>query len=409
MYDIVNAMVLAARVSRLRSAAFDALVSLGVLVLGASNTHAHSLPISATMAAALLARRRWPLATMCVVSAAALAQVAVPAQVMRDPLWYDIAVPIAMYSVVKYGERILDGYIAAGIVLIGVIIEEIRHLSVSWWAFGPFLGAVCAGVWMTAYLMRTRRMYVAGLEDRAATLEREREALTRIAIADERAAIAREMHDVVAHSLAVIIVQADGGRYAMANDPETGRRTLETVAATGREALDEMRRLITLLRGGDEEEVGERADRRVIGRERLLGLVTRARSAGLTVVFDGTGIDSAASTSADLAAYRIIQESLTNILRHAGPLANVQVTARRTEQEFEVRITNDGGERQSHPIAAEPGHGLVGMRERVGVHGGTFEAGPYASGWRVCARIPITAAPAGGFRPDSDLTPANSR
>lgn len=236
MYDIVNAMVLAARVSRLRSAAFDALVSLGVLILGASNTHAHSLQITATMAAALLVRRRWPLATMCIVAAAALVQVAFPVQVMRDPLPYDIAVPIAMYSVVKYAERIRDGYVAAGIVLIGVIIEEVRHVSVR--GVRKFLGAVCAGVWMTAYLMRDPPQICGRPRRSRGNVGTRTRGTDRIAIADERAAIAREMHDVVAHSLAVIIVQADGGRYAMANDPETGRRTLETVAATGRDALD---------------------------------------------------------------------------------------------------------------------------------------------------------------------------
>jgi len=376
-----------------RSIAFDLLISGIVAAFGLSQWHhPMAVPLALIMGAALLVRRRWPLAVMAVVAAAALVQVLYPIKVMNDPLPYDVAVPIAMYSVVKYAPRLRDGLIAAGVVTTGVVIEAIRHAPQTWWAFGPFMGAACAGVWMTAFVMRTRRRYVLNLEERAATLEREREALTRIAVAEERASIAREMHDVVAHSLAVIIVQADGGRYAMAADPETGRRTLETVAATGREALTEMRRLIDLLRSGSDHQEAASEDR-VLGSERLRTLIDRARSAGLDVTLDGTGLDAAAGTSADQAGYRIVQESLTNVLRHAGPAASVRVTAERTESELRVSVVDDGGRAEGRPpSSSRVGHGLIGMRERVAVHGGSFAAGPYGPGWRVTAVIPIAVA-----------------
>jgi len=378
-----------------RSGVFDTAISLSVLALGGTAAHhPYGMLCAAVMAAGLLVRRRFPLVAMGVVGAAALVQV-LTAKVSDDYLLpFDLAVLIAMYSAVKYAGRIWEAYAAGLVVAAGIAIEVSVQPVHNAWIPGVFMAAVCTGVWMTGYTIRNRRRYVTGLEERAATLEREREALTQVAIAEERAVIAREMHDVVAHGLAVIIVQADGGRYAMASDPEKGRQTLETVAATAREALDEMRRLIDLLRGGPAGD--EDADRRPIGRDRLYALVERARTAGLAVSIDSSGLDVAsATTSADLAAYRIVQEALTNVLRHAGPQATVTISAHRTGEALEICVEDSGGPRQ--PTSGRVGHGLVGMRERVAVHGGTFEAGPFRRGWRVRAVIPAPAAhaPAG--------------
>jgi Signal transduction histidine kinase, nitrate/nitrite-specific len=148
-----------------------------------------------------------------VVSVLALVQVIVTyPTVGGDPLPFDIAVLIAMYSVVKYADKLRDGVIAAVPVATGVVIETVRHGDRGmWWVTGLFLGAVCTAVWVSGYSVRTRRLYVEGLEERAVTAERERDHLARLAVADERASIARELHDVVAHSLAVMIVQATGG------------------------------------------------------------------------------------------------------------------------------------------------------------------------------------------------------
>src|SRR5262249_33090309 len=154
------------------------------------------------------------------------------------------AVLVAMFTTVKYSKSIFSGYLAGFVVAIGIVIEVVRHWAPNWSALALFCVGVCGGVWLMAYTMRTRRLYVRTLEERAASLEREPDALARIAVADERASIARELHDVVAHSLAVMIVQADGGRYAFDTDPARARQALDTVATTGREALEDMRRLV---------------------------------------------------------------------------------------------------------------------------------------------------------------------
>jgi len=248
---------------------FDLLVALGVAALTGlgifmrTTPHA-TLALGYAMAVAVLFRRRWPLVTMALVGTAALLQVILfpPAD---DPLPYDLAVLVAMYSAVKYGRRLLAGWLAAAVVATGIVIEVVRHGNDNWFGLAVFYVGVCGGVWLMAYTMRTRRIYVAGLEERAATLEREREHLARIAVADERAVIARELHDVVAHSLSVMIVQADGGRYAFEADPGQAREALATVAATGREALEDMRRLVGVLRGTETApETQRRADRKSV-------------------------------------------------------------------------------------------------------------------------------------------------
>ncbi len=218
------------------------------------------------------------------------------------------------------------------------------------------------------------------LEERAASLEREREHLARIAVADERASIARELHDVVAHSLAVMIVQADGGRYAFDPDPARARQALNTVADTGREALEDMRRLVGVLRGSAQDAEERR-------RDTLPELIQRARAAGLSVSADHDEVSL--SPALELTVFRLVQESLTNVMRHAGPAATVSLTLRRKDDRVELEVVDDGvGE-------AKPGagHGLTGMRERVAVHSGQFEAGPLVTGgWRVFASLPCEAA-----------------
>ena len=166
-----------------------------------------------------------------------------------DPRPYDIAVLIAMCSVGKYGRRRRHRLLTAVPVVVGVVIEVARHLNPAEAAANPvriwgesiaYLLAVCAAVWLTGYTLRTRRLYVTGVEERAATAERERDHLATIAVAQERATIARELHDVVAHSTTVMIVQADGASYALGRDGEQARAAIKQVGATGREALEDM-------------------------------------------------------------------------------------------------------------------------------------------------------------------------
>lgn len=377
---------------------FDVLVAAGVAGLTILGTGLPEVPPGLAvpgyaMAVALLVRRRWPLLTMGAVGVAALLQVILfPPAV--EPLPYDLAVLVALYSVVKYGRHLRDAYLAAAVVAVGIVLEVVRHpqqpglFLTLWYLCG------CGGVWLMGYSMRNRRIYVLTLEERAATLERERVHLARIAAADERAAIARELHDVVAHSLAVMIVQADGGRYALDRDPDRARQALQTVAETGREALEDMRRLVEVLRGTQAEPDGSEG-RTALTLDRLDTLIERARRAGVTVEVAVTGEEPALPPAVEVSLYRIVQEALTNVMRHAGPGATVALCLNHTPEEVRVSVVDDGGQAATVRSAADSpagGHGLVGMRERVNVHHGQMSAGPAGTGWAVEATIPLRAA-----------------
>lgn len=383
-----------AALGRARSALFDLLVAAGVAGLTSLGFLSTAWPrvamvLGYAMAVAVVFRRRWPLATMAAVSAAALLQV-ILFRLAFEPLPFDVAVLVAMYSVVKYGKQMRDAYLAAVVVAIGTGIEVVRHAQQEPWQFMTlwYVG-VSGGVWLMGYSMRNRRIYVATLEEKAATLEREREHLARIAVADERATIARELHDVVAHSLSVMIVQADGGRYAFDSDPEQARQALKTVAETGREALADMRRLVEVLRGSQLEP--DAADARVaLTLDRLGPLVERARSAGVTVDVSVSGERPPLPPAVEVSLYRIVQEALTNVLRHAGAGAHVRLGLSYTPEAVAVSVVDDGGSGEGNTETGS-GHGLVGMRERVNVHNGELSAGPTGDGWAVDATIPLRA------------------
>jgi signal transduction histidine kinase len=200
-----------------------------------------------------------------------------------------------------------------------------------------------------------------------------------------------------------MIVQADGGGYAFDSDPEQARRALATVAATGREALEDMRRLVGVLRGTGTaappaDGLGEAAGRRAITMDGLDTLVERARSAGLQVVVQTEGVRPVLAPAVELAAYRTVQEALTNVLRHAGRHARVALSVGYRPDALTLSIVDDGGERlvpvgvtdHRTSAAGTVGNGLVGMRERVAVHGGTFRAGPRLDGgWAVTVTLPV--------------------
>jgi signal transduction histidine kinase len=293
---------------------------------------------------------------------------------------------VAMYGVVKYAGRLAWGWLAGAVTLAGAVLAGI--------ATGPevaaVIGMVTVAVWLTALLLRTRRLYVVSLEERAATAERERDHLARIAVVEERARIARELHDVVAHSLAVMIAQSDGGVYAYDRNPERALGALRTVGVVGREALTEMRRLLGVLREPDGDAAVERPRRAL---DQLALLIERSREAGLAVRAEFDPAAPALPAGVELAVYRIVQEALTNAIKHGGPGAAAMVGVRYLPGAVEVIVRSRG----ARPVAARPGgHGLVGMRERVVMYGGAFRAGPRLDGdWEVQARIPVPAlAPA---------------
>jgi signal transduction histidine kinase len=350
------------------------------------------------MAVATLFRRRRPLTVMAVVSGLAFLQVVTDSPV---PAAYDVSVLIAMYAVVKYGTHLWQALLAGAVCALGALILVAQHgLDPSDLTVFTMSVGVCALTWLAAYVLRTRRLYVESLEERAATAERERDHLTQLAAADERAAIARELHDVVAHSLAVMIVQADGATYAIDNAPDQARGAMGTIAATGRDALEDMRRIVGVLRGtaSTADETGER---RRISVDQIGGLVERARSAGMAVELHTDGEPTGLSPAEELTIFRLVQEALTNGLRHAGQGAQVSVSLTFRPRAVTVDVVDDGAGQlvavggdgfADTPPALPPsgGHGVIGMRERVAVHGGEFNAGPrLGGGWRVYAVVPV--------------------
>ncbi|WP_433047391.1 sensor histidine kinase [Dactylosporangium sp. CS-033363] len=329
--------------------------------------------IGVAMALALLFRRAYPVPVALAVCALGIAQLAVHPAVRM----FDVVAVIAMYSVVKYQQRLFWGVLAGAGAAVGVVLAawaEQRNTGNFGIVF-TVLGAITVAAWVTAYSVRTRRLYVETLEERAATLQRERDHLARLTAADERAVIARELHDVIAHSLSVMIVQADGAAYVVDPAAVEARKALDTIAATGREALLDMRRVLAVLRGPSD------GDRRRVS---LGDLSELADASGLRLRLEGEAGPLGAAE--ELTAYRIVQESMTNTLRHAGPGAALTVLLERSQDRLVITATDDGTARG----AFSEGHGLVGMRERVAMHGGTFRAGPVdGGGWRVRAEIPV--------------------
>jgi signal transduction histidine kinase len=251
-------------------------------------------------------------------------------------------------------------------------------------AFNALSALVCFLVGRT---IATRRAYVAALEDRARTSEATQQALTNQAVAEERRRIARELHDVVAHHVSVMGVLATGSRRMLARDPAAADEALATIEETGRTALREMRRLLAVLRA-DAEPAGELSPQP--GLAGVEGLVEQIREAGLSAVLKVEGMPETLDPGVALTVYRIVQEALTNALKHAGEAA-VEVRLLFGPQELIVEVCDTGRGPQLRSGAI--GHGLLGMRERVMLYGGTLRTGPRpGGGYRVYAKIPLDNA-----------------
>jgi signal transduction histidine kinase len=237
--------------------------------------------------------------------------------------------------------------------------------------------------WAVGNAFRRRGVRELELETRAERLERERGQNMRIAVAEERARIARELHDVVAHSVSVMVVQMGAAREIMSSEPHTARDTLRSGEATGRQALGELRRMLGILRAGDERGALDPQPRLA----HVDGLVEQARGAGLPVALVIDGAARPLPAGIDLAGYRIVQEALTNVRKHAGA-AHADVRIHYGEHELALDVCDDG----RGPVRSSngAGHGLVGMRERVALYGGALETGPGThGGFGVHARLPL--------------------
>ena len=368
----------------------DAAISLGlfativVFVAAAYDpTWAH-LTLGAVMCGALVFRRKRPVESFAVLVGCGLVQWATGLPLTPS----DVILLIGLYSISAYGSRWASrAGLAAG--FLGVVLATARDYAnddqEAMVAGFIALAAVVVGAWAMGDVRRVRQAYVAELVERAHQAERERDQRAQLAAAEERARIAREMHDVVAHNLSVIVVQADGGRYAGDQDPQAALDALKTIGDTGRGALAEMRRLLGVLRASDDGDGG--AVRPQPGLGSLPELVTSVRQAGLPVELDVTGAPRPLQPGPSLAVYRVIQEALTNALKHAGPAARARVALVFATDRLTARVSDDG--RGAAAVDDGLGQGLAGMRERITMYGGTVTAGPVTGGgWRVDLDLP---------------------
>ena len=340
----------------------------------------------------IVVRRRYPAEVFWTVIAIGAFQVLTPAFIRPS----DLAVPLALYGLAAYRPR-RQSLVGLGVCLLGALVALIRvrpnlgdHPGVggnpSIVDLSFFLALLCSPMviaWIAGDSMQYRRSYYVDLEEKALRLERERDQQAQIAAATERARIARELHDVVAHNVSVMVVQAEGAAYAMDTSPETTRKALGAIADTGRTALAEMRRLLGVLRTQDGE--AERAPQP--GIDQLEDLLDQVKSTGVTVEFTVEGVPVELPQGVALAAYRIVQESLTNVRKHGGPAVSACVAMHYSEHELRLSVQDNG-----HGAAATTdgqGNGLTGMRERAAMFGGEFSAGPVLTGgFRVEAALP---------------------
>jgi len=376
---------------RLPPVALDAAVVVVLLVLGGVKRliagPSRSPGVAALLGAVLLLqtlpllfRRRWPAAVLVWVMGAYAADALLGNE--RDPAAGGIL--LAMFSVGAYGERIrrlVVGAAAAAALVVPVAAYLLAHTWSS--AIGP--GAALVAAWLSGDYVRTRRAHLAEREGRAA---RDREEDRRRAASEERARIARELHDVVAHHVSMIAVQAGGARIAQRSNPSAATRTLAIVETTSRQVLTELSRLLGAIRS-DDSPASPLAPQPSL--ESLDVLVQQARDAGLQVDLVIEGRRRAVPVALDLSAYRIVQEAVTNAMKHA-PSAHVEVAVS-YGRFLELKVTDDGrGRARSAPVGRS-GHGIVGMRERVALFGGELQVGPTSQGgFRVLARLPLEDA-----------------
>jgi signal transduction histidine kinase len=347
----------------------------GTLALAYGLALLHTLPLAA--------RRRFPgtVLALSVASGLAVAALGVP------PIVLGPAIVVAVYSVAAYGDRwvSLAGLAAAAVGSAAVQLTPGRFQAPTVVSNGLVIGAA----WLLGHFVGVRRAYTTRLEQ-TAELERTRAELARRAVAEERLRLARELHDVVAHSISVIAVQSGVGAHVASTQPEEAAKALAAIEATSRAALTELRRLLGVLRQ-DSEPQGALAP--VPGLADLEGLLAEVAKTGLAVRLRVEGTPSPLPAGVDLSAYRIVQEALTNVVKHAGP-ARAQVVVGYRDQEVTVEVTDDG-RGVTAPTSngrARVGHGLIGMRERVQVFGGDLEVGPRpGGGFRVAARLPLAA------------------
>jgi signal transduction histidine kinase len=350
----------------------------------------------AVLAPAAVAARRWaPAASFALLSVSLAVSGLLPGLPDGQPfLPAAVVFPLGLYSYCAYGGPAATRAgpvvgVAGALLITGrALLDPFEGRRDTDTVLGSllllgFLLAVVAAAWSFAVFRTVRAVYLETLEERARLAEAGREDRARRAVRQERDRIARELHDVVAHSLSVIVTQAQGAAYVAATRPDQAARALDTIAETGRDALTDMRGLLGVLR----EEAPDTGEPPQPGLADLPGLLDRVRAAGLPVAYAETGSPAKVGAATGLAVYRLVQESLTNTLKHAGPHAAAAVRLDWGPHELAVEVRDDG---RGPAPGGTGGRGLVGMGERVGLAGGTTASGPGpGGGFLVTATLPV--------------------
>lgn len=352
------------------------------------------LALSLLQTAPLMVRRRFPWPATIIVAFGHTLQLGFDGLMMLS----QISVPVMVYTMAVYGKR-WQSFSTLALGLTGAILATFSLFRPSHLAQEPtpvltfdmtisFVGLalIVTLAWTFGDLARTRRLAMKSLQEHAERLEKERTIERALAASDERNHIAREMHDIVAHSLSVIITQANGARYAAVNDPQIAIETLKTVSDTGRASLKEMRRLLGVLHKDEELE-----NRPLPTLANVSELVESTTASGLKIQFQTSGTPrKELPAGAELTIYRCIQESLTNVIKHAGPDAQTEVLIQWTHRGLYLKVHDDG--RGAGSIALEgSGQGLLGMKERVALYEGSCTALPQAGGgFTVSVSIPYS-------------------
>jgi signal transduction histidine kinase len=370
-----------------------ALAAAALSIIGLAVQHRldpATIGFCAALCTPLLLHRRDPRACFAVIALVAFLQ-----WLLSGPQSADVAVLIALYWVALESD-LGEVALAAAIVEGGAVMAALRWSPAQPLKIWVGLTGLATAAGVLGITIRQRRSLLASLHDRAARLEVERDQQGRLAAAAERARIAREMHDIVAHNLSVIIALADGATYAMASSPERASEATEQVSATGRKALLEMRRLLGVLR----EESTEHPLTPQPGLDDLDGLLAQVHAAGIPVTVHLDGNPRDLSEGVQLTVFRVAQEALTNTLKHAARPTSAHLELRCDPDDVELEVTDTGvrGNTRSGQLTsvAEGGRGLRGMRERAAAYNGKLDAGPRPNGgWRVCLRLrPDAEAPA---------------
>jgi signal transduction histidine kinase len=377
----------------------DTVLAVGLFVLGsgwivlAGALHPN-LGFVAALTLPLILRRRAPIAVFGIVAVVALVQ-----WLSYVPLLADASLLIALYTVVAESHWV-QAVTASVLLEVGVIMATVHWIPTgSHLKSFVFLTGLAFAALLTGVVVRALRSRMGWLAERAQRLELERDQQASLAAAAERARIAREMHDVVSHNLQVMVTLADAA--GAAPDDHSGRvaETMGEVSSTGRQALLDMRRMLGVLRDETSIAVTARAEQTPLSPQPGLGeleaLIDRVRATGLAVSVEESGQHFGLSEAAELTIYRIVQEALTNALKHAMHPRSVTVSITYEDPEVRVRVTDDGAVTGAHGVAAAGGgHGVTGMSERAAAFGGTLQAGPRPEGgWQVEATLCGCRAP----------------